>query len=200
MSDALLLRACPTCGRVHRLPVLAPGQVCRCTRCNETIRHASHPRSMSRTAALALAALILYPVALLLPVMTLERLGHESVASIWGGTIGLLAEGHYVVGLTVLLFSIIAPIVKLGTMFVLCGGNVFLGQSKRAAAYHFVEFIGRWGMLDVLLVAVLVAAVKLGDLVEVHPGPGVIAFLSVVVLSLLSSASFDPHAIWEDDA
>jgi paraquat-inducible protein A len=63
-----------------------------------------------------------------------------------------------------------------------------------------VEFLGRWGMVDVLLVAVLVAVVKLGDLVTVTPGPGVLAFGSVVVLSLLASAAFDPHALWEPDA
>lgn len=54
-------------------------------------------------------------------------------------------------------------------------------------------------MVDVLLVAVLVAMVKLGDLVEVTPGPGVAAFTAVVLLSLIASALFDPHAIWEDD-
>jgi len=198
MTAAPTLRACPTCGRVHRLPGIRAGQVLRCTRCREAIKHAVHPRSTSRTAALALAALILYPLALMLPVMTLERLGNESVASIWGGTIGLLAEGHYFVGLTILLFSIVAPILKLGAMFALCAGDLFMHRSHRAATYHFVEFIGRWGMLDVLLVAVLVAAVKLGDLVEVHPGPGVVAFLAVVVLSLLSSAAFDPRSIWEE--
>ena len=62
-----------------------------------------------------------------------------------------------------------------------------------------IEFIGRWGMVDVLLVAVLVAVVKLGDLVEVTPGPGVVVFGGVVILSLIASAMFDPHAIWEEE-
>ena len=181
------------------MPRLGPGDVSRCTRCRATIRQGSHPRSVSRAAALSLSALILYPLALLLPIMTLERLGHQSVSSVWSGTVKLLAEGYWIVGLTILLFSIVAPLTKLGAMFTLCAGGRLMKREHRAWTYHVVEFIGRWGMLDVLLVAVLVAAVKLGDLVEVQPGPGVVAFLGVVVLSMLASAAFDPHAIWEGD-
>jgi paraquat-inducible protein A len=65
--------------------------------------------------------------------------------------------------------------------------------------YRAIEAAGRWGMIDVLLVAVTIAAVKLGDLVVVTPGPGVVAFGACVVLSLAASAVFNPHAIWETD-
>ena len=66
--------------------------------------------------------------------------------------------------------------------------------------YRVVEFTGRWGMLDVLLVTLLIAVVKLGDVVQVAPGPAALAFTAVVVLSLLAAATFDPHALWEGDA
>jgi len=192
------LGACHCCGQVHRLPTVPANSVACCVRCAAVIRHAAHPRSSARTAALASAALIIYPFALLMPVMQIERLGHTTDASIWAGMVGLLAEGHLFVGLAVLLFSVIAPVFKLGALFVLCAG--VLEPRDRATTYRLVEFVGRWGMVDVLLVAILVAAVKLGDLVEVTPGPGVIAFGTVVVLSLIASAMFDPHAIWERDA
>lgn len=195
----LPLGACHCCGRVHRLPPVPPRSVARCVRCDAVIRHAGHPRAIARTAALASAALIVYPLALALPVMRIERLGHASDASIWSGMIGLLAEGHLFVGGIVLLFSIVAPIAKLIALFLLCAGRRGLEARHRARTYRMVEFIGRWGMVDVLLVAVVVAAVKLGDLVEVTPGPGVVAFGFVVILSLLASAAFDPHAIWETE-
>jgi paraquat-inducible protein A len=194
------LRACSTCGLVHDVPDVPPRSIARCTRCKSVIRHGSNPAAESRTAALAAAALVLYIPALLLPIMTLERLGHESIASIWSGTIGMLAEGHYTIGLTVFFFSIVAPVAKLSALFTLCYAGPLLSGGARSWIYHAVEFIGRWGMLDVLLVAVLVAVVKLGDLVEVTPGPGVIVFGMVVLLSMFASISFDPHAIWEDDA
>ena len=132
-----------------------------------------------------------------MPVMTLERLGQTSSASIWHGTIDLLSERHYGVGLTILLFSIVAPVGKLAALLALTLASGHIERKHKATTFHLVEFIGRWGMLDVLLVAVLVAAVKLGDLVSVTPGPGVIAFGAVVMLSLFASASFDPHAIWD---
>jgi paraquat-inducible protein A len=193
------LGACHCCGRIHRLPPVPARSVAHCVRCDAVIRHAGHPRSTARTAALASAALIVYPLALTLPVMRIERLGHASDASIWSGMVGLLAEGHLFVGLIVLLFSVIAPIAKLVALFVLCAGRRGLHARHRARTYRLVEFIGRWGMVDVLLVAVVVAAVKLGDLVQVTPGPGVVAFGSVVLLSLLASTVFDPHAIWETE-
>lgn len=196
-AQSVKLGACHCCGLVHRLPPLGSRSVACCTRCKAVIRHGAHPRSVNRAAALALAALILYPLALGLPVMQIERLGHESHASIWSGTIALLAEGHLFVGLAVLLFSVIAPIAKLGLIFALCLGQGRIARRDRARAYRLIELIGRWGMVDVLLVAILVAVVKLGDLVTVTPGPGVAVFGAVVILSLLASAVFDPHAIWE---
>jgi len=192
------LAACHCCGLVHRLPTVPRRADARCTRCDSVIRHGAHPRSSARAAALALTALLIYPLALLTPVMTIERLGHTSAASIWDGTVSLLAEGHLAVGLAVLCFSILAPVAKLAAVFTLTAG-VRLRAHHRAATYRFVEWIGRWGMVDVLLVALLVAVVKLGDLVEVTPGVGVAAFGAVVVLSILASAAFDPHQIWETD-
>lgn len=196
--DPYQLGACHCCGLVHQIPAVGNRSVACCTRCHAVIRHGIHPRSTNRAAALAFAALLLYPLALWLPVMQIERLGHESHASIWSGTVALLAEGHLFVGLAVLLFSVVAPIGKLALIFGLCVGQGLIARHDRARAYRLIELIGRWGMVDVLLVAILVAVVKLGDLVEVTPGPGVVTFGVVVILSLLASAAFDPHAIWEE--
>lgn len=163
-------------------------------------RATDHPRTPARVAAISLAAIILYPLALALPVMRIERLGHEHASSIWGGMVDLLADRQWFVGLAILMFSIVTPIAKLAALFVLCSGDRLLAPSHLAFTYRAVEFLGRWGMADVLLVALVVAIVKLGDIVSVTPGVGVVAFGAVVGLSLLASAAFDPHAIWERDA
>lgn len=192
------LRACHCCGLVQSVGVVPARHEARCARCETRIGVSSHPRSAERTAALTLAALVLYPVAITLPVMKIERLGHGHAASIWEGMVSLLADGYWFVGLTILLFSVVAPVGKLAALLLICTRG--LGPTHRARTYRLVEWIGRWGMLDVLLVAVLVAAVKLGDLVEVTPGPGVVAFGGVVLLSLIAAAVFDPHVIWEEQA
>jgi paraquat-inducible protein A len=190
------LRACNACGLVHAVGEVPPRHRAICTRCAGTIRVLEHPRAAARAGAFALSALLLYPAAMGLPIMTLTRLGHAHETTIWAGMVSLLAEGQVAVGLVVLFCSVVAPVLKLAAIFALSAGQVFLPHRHRAATYRLVEFLGRWGMLDVVLIALLVASVKLGDVVDVKPGPGVAAFAAVVVLSLLASASFDPHAIW----
>jgi paraquat-inducible protein A len=139
----------------------------------------------------------MYPLAMTLPVMSVERFGHRHEAGILEGTTQLLAGGHFLIGLVVLVCSVVIPLLKLLALLGLSTGGGFLIHEHRALTYHLVEWTGRWGMLDVLLVALLVAFMKLGDLVEVHPGPGAAAFLSVVLLSLLAAAAFDPHRLWD---
>ncbi len=196
--DAANLCACPTCGLIQRLPAIPAGKRPACRRCRSHLERRSPSRNASTVAALALAGLILYPFAILLPVLRLEEMGHATTTNIWDGMVSLFASGQLLVGVIVLIGSVVAPLGKLGAMLALCLGDLLLHRRHQAFTYRAVEWLGRWGMLDVLLVATLVAAVKLGDWVQVHPGPGVLAFTAVVVLSMLASAAFDPRAIWQE--
>jgi paraquat-inducible protein A len=164
-------------------------------------------RTLDRAAAFALAALIMYPAAMILPVLELRKLGHTRSSTIWSGTVELLSEGQIFVGVVVFLCSVVIPLLKIfGILWLwhaVRGGRsgrsaAIISPHTRALAFRAIDWIGRWGMLDVLLVAVLVAAVKLGDWMDVAPGPGVAAYAAVVIFSLLASASFNPHALWED--
>ena len=193
-----LLRGCALCGLVQSVPLLAPGWVARCARCGHALAdRVAAGRSMRRTFAAALAGLVLYPLAIALPVMTIERFGMVREASIWRGSLSLLAEGEVLVGGVVFLCSVVLPLVKLLALLVLSGWREGLRPPSRRRTHRAVELAGRWGMLDVLLVAVTVTWVKIGDLVEVRPGPGALAFTACVLFSLLASAWFDPHAVWE---
>jgi len=192
------LKACPVCGLVQEVPSLAPREVARCPRCAAVVtRGARLAAGNSAALGAAVAALCLWPIAVLLPIMRLERFGHATEASVWSGSLGLLREGEILVGAVVLLCSVVVPLVKLVGLVALCTSER-LSRRHRAHFYRGVELAGRWGMLDVLLVAVVVAWVKVGDLVEVHAGPAALAFVLCVLLSLLASAWFDPHAIWEE--
>jgi paraquat-inducible protein A len=156
-------------------------------------------RSNAWTAAIALAALLLYPFAVGLPILRVEQFGHARGTSILDGVASLLAAGDYFVGVVVLLCSVVFPLGKLIALLVLAGGGLRLHGSHRALTYRVVEWTGRWGMLDVLVVAVLVATLKLGDALQVQAGPAALAFACVVLLSLLASATFDPHSLWEPE-
>jgi paraquat-inducible protein A len=162
---------------------------------NAEISAASSSIIRQRTAAFASAALVLYPLGILLPVVELQRLGHVHQTSILGGISDLFSVGHWFLALVVFVCSVVIPVCKLAGLLVLANERFPVSTRSRDAVWRFLEITGRWGMLDVLLVAGLVAAVKLGDLVTIEPGPGVYAFGGTVVLSLLASACWDPTLV-----
>ena len=191
--------ACHCCGLVQTAPDLPLGSRALCGRCGSIVRDPQRRAlSSSRAAAASIAGLLLYPFAVGLPIMTVEQFGHSHVSSIWGGTWQLLGQGEFFVGLVVLLCSIVLPLFKLLGLLALTAFSPAISRRWRAQTYRLIEWTGRWGMLDVLLIALLVAWVKVGDLVQVSAGPAALTFTLVVICSLLASAWFDPHAIWDD--
>lgn len=151
----------------------------------------------SRTAAAAMAAFFLFWPAVLLPILEVERLGQTSTSSILGGTMELLHHGSWFVGLVVLLFSIVFPLTKIVLLLELSLLEM-LHRRHKALTLRIIEHLGKWSMMDVMLLAFLVMLVKLGDLVEFHFGPAVVAFVLCVSMSMVASLLFDPHAIWEE--
>jgi paraquat-inducible protein A len=191
------LRACHCCGQIQHVPALVGRQVAACARCGSTVSRFDDS-SASRTAALASAAFILYWPAILLPILEIERLGRHHQSSLLVGTIDLLREGSWFVGIVVLLFSIVFPLVKILLLLELSWLGV-LHRKHKALTYRIMEHAGKWSMMDVMLLAFLVMLVKLGTLVEFHFGPAVWAFVLCVALSMLASLSFNPHLIWGED-
>jgi paraquat-inducible protein A len=191
---------CPACSlTLQAAPPLAAGQRAECPRCAATVTEAAHG-SVELTAALALAALILYVPANLYPILRMHFYGAYSESTLWDGVVSLAQTGQYFVALIVFLASIAIPVLKLGGLLYIAAATRFnLGRRRRGRAQllRFIDAVGPWAMLDVFLLAVLVALVKLGQIATILPGPGLIAFTAVVVLTLLASASFDPRAIWE---
>lgn len=190
------LKSCHCCGLVQTAP---EGVRAVCVRCATALGSwLGQTPGNSLSAAFALAALSLYIPAMALPFLRIERLGHAHASTLVGGVWSLLAEGHRVIGGVVLLFSIVLPVCKLTALLVLAQRRWRLAHRNRAMVYRWVEHLGRWGMLDVLLVAVMIAFVKLGGLVQFTAGPGLVVFAAFVVLSLCASAAFDPYALWDE--
>ena len=124
-------------------------------------------------------------------------MGMRQQSSILGGAIDLLKQGNWLVGGVVLLFSVVFPLTKIVLLLELSLLE-FLHRRHKAASLKLMEHMGRWSMMDVMLLAFLVMLVKLGNIVQFHFGPAVIAFVLCVAMSMVASISFDPHAIWED--
>jgi paraquat-inducible protein A len=185
---------------VQALPALAPGQVARCARCRARLADGwPVGRRNARTWNAVCAALLLYPVAVTLPILRFERLGQVSENSVLSGSLGLIQEGEVALGLVVFLCSIVVPLGKLLTLAVLVRRPHGWTPARRLHAWRALELCGRFGMLDVLLVSILVAWLELGSWVEVTPGPAAVAFGACVLCSLLAGAWFDPHALWQGE-
>jgi paraquat-inducible protein A len=194
------LLACHCCGLIQRVPELQARDVAMCTRCHATLCHGGDRRlAASRTAAAAVGALILFWPAVLLPILEIERLGHRHASSILLGSIELLLHGSWFVGLIVLLFSIVFPLAKILLLLELSWLSWLQGRHK-AVTYRIMEHAGKWSMMDVMLLALLVMLVKLGDLVQFQLGPAVVAFVLCVMMSMVASMSFNPHSIWEHES
>lgn len=156
-------------------------------------------RMRQRVRAFSLAALILYPAGVGLPVVRLDQLGHSRETGIVSGGVELLTNGEIVLGMLILVCSVAIPLLKLAGLLALSSSLPI--ETRTAGRIHrLLDITGRWGMLDVLLVAILAASVKLGDLVQITAGPGAFAFGGCVALSLIAAACFDPNASWRGES
>jgi paraquat-inducible protein A len=195
-SDVL---SCSTCGLLQRVDSLPSGRVAECARCGS--RLSEGPRgSLALTAALALAALILYVPANVYPIMRMHFHGAYSENTVWDGVVALADHDQWFVAIVVFLASIVIPVMKLtGLLYLVITIRFSIGRRlrDRTRIYRFIDVIGPWAMLDVFLLAVLVALVQMGTVATVLPGPGLVAFAAVVVLTMLATASFDPRMIWQ---
>lgn len=195
--DAGLL-ICQECHQLNRQDREADRQYC--SRCGGVL-HARRPDSLARTWALLLTAAILYIPANLLPIMTVNSLGKGQSDTIMSGVIELVHLGMLPIAAVVFVASILVPTFKLvGIALLLYSVQRHLPMSarQRILMYRFIEWIGRWSMLDIFVIAILVAVVNFGSLASIEPGMGAVAFASVVVLTMLAALTFDPRLIWDN--
>ncbi|WP_315900978.1 paraquat-inducible protein A [Halomonas sp. DP8Y7-3] len=193
------LTGCHTCGLINRLDRHGHG---RCRRCGEKL-HARRPRSLQTTWALLLTAAVLYIPANVYPIMYTTSLGSAEPQTIIGGVIYLVSHGSWPVALVIFVASVIVPIGKLLALVWLClvaprAPN--MRSVVRARLYRLTELIGRWSMVDVFVVSILVALIRAGALMSVDPGPASLAFGGVVIVTMLAAMSFDPRLLWDGDS
>ena len=192
------LATCETCELVVRADAHEPGV---CPRCRTPV-HLRRRHGNMQSLALMIAAIALYFPANALPVMHTVEFPLDRQDTILSGIGYLWEQGSWDLAVLVFAASIMVPILKLGAL------GYLLWTSRRHAPahrrgrtrlYRLLEVIGHWSMLDVFVVALLTAVVQLGRFAHVEPGPGVLPFAGVVVLTMLASASFEQRTIWDED-
>ena len=184
---------CHSCGKVAHID---QGQ---CPRCRAPL-HLRKPNALARTWALMISAGLLYLPANLLPVLDVESsVKGTQKSTIISGVIQFWQDGDYPVAIIIFTASVLIPILKVIALVWLCiaaqrGTTHPIGTTR---LYRVTEFIGRWSMVDVFVVAILVGVVQLGSVMSIRPGAGALAFAGVVILTMLAAMSFDPRLIWD---
>ncbi|MBS0336772.1 MAG: PqiA/YebS family transporter subunit [Proteobacteria bacterium] len=190
--------ACHTCDLLVARP--EPGMRWACPRCGSAVHGMRQHESIPRTWALLSAATLLLVPANVLPVMTVIRFGQGEPSTILSGVIHLIEDGAVPLGLLVLFASFVVPIAKIISLVVLLV-TVQRGSDwrvrDRTLLYRVTEAVGAWSMIDIFLVGILVALVRMDALATVHPGLGATFFGAAVVLTMLAAHSFDPRLVWD---
>lgn len=188
---------CETCGLLSQVqPVPA---VSRCPRCGDVL-HTRKVDSLNRTWALLIAGYVLFIPANLLPITITTSLFGTQADTIMSGVAYFWHEGAYDLAIIIFTASIFVPLVKLFALTFLAWSaqrRMTWDPMQRTRLYRMIEFIGKWSMLDVFVVAMLARLVQFSSLAAIEAGPGAIAFGAVVVVTMLGAMVFDPRLLWD---
>lgn len=196
LADTSLI-ACPHCDLLQRLPDLATGASARCPRCNEELWRRRED-SLNRVLALALAAAVMYVVANAVPMLTISVVGRTSSTTVIGGAINLWNDGRQIVAILVFGTAVFAPALQIAFMLVIS----LAARASRPPAWvgplmRHLPASQRWSMIEVMMLGVLVALVKISDYAKVIPGVALFVLGGLVFLLAAMQANFDRRIVWE---
>ena len=187
------LAGCHVCEKV------APVALVFCPRCGTRL-HTRKPDSIARTLALVVAAGVMYVPANLLPIMSIRELGVRTDSTIVTGLIDFWEAGSYPIAIVIFTASILIPLIKICALLWLCAatkGLIPYSAKLLGRVYWVTELMGRWSMVDIFVVSILVTLVQLGNYMVVTPMPGALAFAGVVILTMFAATSFEPKLLWD---
>jgi paraquat-inducible protein A len=195
LSDTTLV-ACPDCDLLQRLPNLKAGASARCPRCdNELWRH--RVDSLNRTFALAVAAAVLFVVANSVPILGLQVAGREASTTVLGGAVHLWQGGRTAVAALVLFTVVIAPALQIGLMLaIVLGAHRERPPRWVGSLLRYHPMICTWSMLEVMILGVLVALIKIAELATVIPGLALVGLAGLIFLLAAMQSTFDAREVW----
>lgn len=189
---------CPTCGLLNALPDAAHVSS-HCERCGSVL-HVRRPHSLQLTWALLITAGVLYVPANAYPMMISTAFGQSHSSTIIGGMVELWQQGSQPIAVVIFVASVLVPILKMLALVMLSWLTKHPGPLtalQKTHLFHLTELIGRWSMVDVFVVALMVALIQSGNLMSVLPGPAALAFCAVVMTTMLAAMAFDPRLLWD---
>jgi len=198
-AQAMGLVACHACGALARTRPSSARERVSCPICGARLE-SRIPNTFSRAWALVVTGFILYIPANLFPIMTVEMLGGVQHDTILSGVTQLFQANMWAIGLLVFGASIVVPLLKLVALSYLLVTTQRRWRARtveRTRLFRLVEAIGRWSMLDVFLLSILVAVVNLGEFATITPDIGAVFFAAVVIITMFAAELFDPRKIWD---
>jgi paraquat-inducible protein A len=193
------LVSCHSCHLLCKATSVSKGAFVVCPRCGATL-HVRKPNSIARTWALVIAAIIFYIPANVLPITHVISFGKAQSDTIMSGVIYFVKSGSWPIALVIFVASVFVPLLKLCLLtFLLISvqRKSHWRPKDRTRLYRITEAVGRWSMVDIYVVTILVALVKLGSLATIQAGAGAIFFAGVVIITIFAAMSFDPRLIWD---
>lgn len=189
--------ACTGCDLLHRISHLKAGQKASCSRCGTVLYH-KKKNSVERTLALSVTGLILFFIANIYPILTLKVIGATTTNTLMSGVVELYQDGLIDAAIMVFLMSILFPLIKLLTLlYVLIPIKFNFFIKGRKVAFRIYKSLDTWGMVDVYLLGIIVAFIKLADFASVSVGLGLYALIFLIIITISSSITLDDHLIWE---
>jgi paraquat-inducible protein A len=197
------LLLCPSCHKITPLPETDQKENQKkkmsCPRCGERL-HLRKKNSIDRSWALITTALLLTLPANLLPIMSVSSLGKVTKSTIIDGIIHFFQEGSYCIGLVILTASVLVPLFKItgmGLILISIHNQWTTWLRHKALMFRFIQFVGRWSMLDIFVIALLCSLVRFGSLSTVDTAPAALYFSTVVLCTMFAAISFDPRLLWD---
>ena len=193
------LVACPACGTLTRLSAQWLDNPPRCRLCYAKL-HSRKPMSVQRSWAWLIAGVMAYVPANTYPIMFTTVFGRSEPNTIVGGIMVLIDLESYLVALVVFVASVVVPLMKfiaIAYLLISIHGKFGHRRYDRTRLYRLTEFIGRWSMIDVFVVAILAALVQVGSVAKIEPGVGATAFGAAVIFTMISAISLDSRLIWD---
>lgn len=190
-------RACHQCDLLLQHVVAPPGKKLVCPRC-DAVLHRNPMHSIYYTAALSLTGLLLFIPAATLPLLhfSIFALGAEN--TLFNGVLSLFDAGYIWLSSLVLFCSALAPLGKFILLTFICWGSAWQRLDWAVAnAVRWYLHLKEWGMLDVYMLGILVALIKMQSLGKMVVEPGLYSFVAMMLVANLTTLSFDPHAVWE---
>ncbi len=198
-NHSLPVVSCTSCHLLCRLRESGNASTNDCPRCGARL-HRRIPYSLSRTWALTLAAFIFYLPANLLPISHMSQLGVVQSDTIISGVIYFIKTGTWPIALVIFVASVLIPLLKLTILIFLLVSVQRQSRWRprdRTRLYRITEAVGRWSMVDIFVITVLVALVELGTVADIDAGPAALFFAIVVIITMIAAMSFDPRLIWD---